>query len=574
MILQTIKQEEESFKKNSIVITKGYSFNQYDTIRRIILYVNDKYETDGLDDKVFWNLATPRLPHFAKNLDLDTKDLMPYGEGEINFYQSWVLRMKFQRWLEDSGFSGKLNDLAEGISMYGSFVFKKVKAPIGRVGEYDLEEVDLRNLYMSPTAKTLADSPFVIERHLLTEDQIRAKKDVWTDVEKFIEGATAIEQTDEKENQADDGTDVPFYEVFERWGYVEEDGDFVYKQYIVGDIGDEEEHILWQQDANPSDLPYKDFHIGKYKGRWLRVGVVERLFKLQERVNTLVNQNADTTEIASLLLMRSDDENIMGNVLDSVVTGEIINTTNLEQVPIDNRGLNNFLQELAVIERQADKLCFTPEVVTGDSMPSGTPFRLGAVLSNAGKSTFRFYKESIGEQLGELLKKDIMPGVVKTWNHGDIFELGSDEGDIEMYDNLLINKLKWKAYQDYFSTRGTFPSQEMMALLDARVREVVGRDNRKIEIEKDFFNFKWGIKMNVTGEKVDKAAKNETLVNALNMISGNPAIVQNPLFRQLLEDNGITPMKLDNKLAQAPAQAGGGQLQTPKRDKLMSELTE
>ena len=131
-----IQQEWDNFQDNSVEVIDGYYFSQSENIKRITLYINDKFLGDVEDNAIFWNLSTPRIPHFAKNIDLDTKDLETYGVGDVNFFQNWVLKMKFSKWVKDNEFALTLNDLSEGISTYGSIIWKKIM----NKGIADIEE--------------------------------------------------------------------------------------------------------------------------------------------------------------------------------------------------------------------------------------------------------------------------------------------------------------------------------------------------------------------------------------------------------------------------------------------------
>jgi len=564
-VSEVAQREWKSYEESQVEITEGYHFNQYQTIRRITHYLNDRF-FEAPNDMIFWNLSTPRIPHFAKHLDLDTKDLMPIGKGDTNFYQTWILKVKFRKWLRETNFALTLNDLAEGLAQFGSVVFKKVETDNNNDNKYELQEVKLDNLAFDAKAKDIRQSDYIIERHYLTEFDIRAKEGAWDNIAEAIEKGERVETDDENDST------IPTYVFYERFGQVEDENEeYIYTHSIFTGTGDKEVVVFEDRDLEPEDNPYYDFHIGKYNGRWMRQGVVERLFKLQERVNALVNQNAMTTEISSLLLLRTADPETRGNVLQSLESGEIINSADLQQVPIDNRALNGFLSELQTIETQADRLALTPDIIRGDTPPSSTPFRSLAVINNAAKNVFNFYKQSVGEKLGEILRTEIMPEVIRKWNHGDLLEIADSEEDIILYDNLLLNKKLWTSATEYARKSGRLPSATQLQQLASRLLEEFGKDKRKMEIPKGFFNFKYGIEMNVTDENQDKAAMNETIVNALNMYLANPTILQNPLFRQMLENNGITPPKFENKMQEPQQQQGGQQIQPKQQDKLLTQ---
>lgn len=525
---------------------KPVLYNQRETLRRINFYINDKYlERD--DNAIFWNISSTRIPHFAKLISPDTKDFLPYGLGELNYWQSWALKKKVRDWFGEGSFYQTLNDTSTGLATYGSSVWKKYKD--GKMTE--LEEVNLESLYFDQTIKDIKDSD-IVENHNLTLNELWEKDGVWDNVQEVIEKGE------------DDGR----YEVWEYYGlYQEEKTDKPEYKHVIGFGFGSEFITLWEETIKREDCPYYDFHIGKYKGRWLRTGVVERLFKLQERANQLVNQNAQTTEIASLLLLKSANADISGNVLEQAVNGQIIGDETLQQIGITNTGLQQFVSEMQMIENQADKLCLTPQIVQGESSPSNTTFRGIAVVNAGAVNAFRNDRQNFFEKIADILLKDIFPTLVKDWKSEDLIEMAEDDADVEAYDKSV------KAYMAKEAMlNGTLVTPDVIGQIEESVTENIGKIGRKVVPGKDFWNFKWGFKMMPTDESVDKTAMNDTYYNALQMTAANPAITNVPGFKQYLEDNGIAPWKLTPKqieqMQQQPAKNLPDQRQP---DKLLAE---
>lgn len=519
-------------------------YSQKDTINRINSYINDKYvERD--DDAIFWNISNPRITHFAKLIGVDTKDFLPYGIGEYNMFQSWALRKMVKKWFDDNEFYGTLNDVAEGLATYGSQVWKKYKEN----GKTELEEVDLKNLRFNQFVECI-DETDVVELHHLTRQELWEKKDIWDNVDELLD-------KDEEE-----------YDVWEYNGYFDnEDGEPELRKAIGHGYGND--YIkLWNESMDKEDFPYYDFHLGKFRGRWLRVGVVERLFKLQERANQLVNQNAQSTEIASLLLFRTASGDAVGNVLRQAENGQIINSDDLQQIGISNTGLTQFIQELQLIENQADTLCLTPSIIQGETSPSNTTFRGIAVMSATAKSAFTAYHQNLGEKIAHILLTDIFPGEAKKWGNEPFIEIAEDDGDIEMYDKAMLEYLK----KEWLLEGKGAVTDTVVELIKKDLEERLNKIGRKVVPEKGWINFKWGMKMMPTNESVDKTAMNDAYFNALNMIGANPALTGIPLFKQYLEDNGITWYKLTPEQQQQILQQASGQLpEQRKPDQLLAQ---
>lgn len=564
MISDEVQKVITNYVSRSVeIVDSKYQFNQYDTIRRIYLYVNDEFWNNVPEDTIFWNISTPRIPHFAKNIDLDTKNLAPIGVGSLSMVQSFILKTKFKKWVRDNNLAIQLNDMSDSLATFASTVVK-----VNRKTK-EVEECDLRNLYFNPTVKSIRDAN-IVEKHYLNETELRAKKDVWDNVEKVID--KGIDDDPKKDS-------VRNFEIWEYSGEVEVEGDMVYK-HIIGSGEGDDEVILFEEELKREDCLYYDFHASKYKGRWLRVGVVERLFKLQAQANSVVNQNAEARTIASLLLLQTSNPDIEGNVLKQAESGDIINDDTLKQVGLDNRAFNVLLGELQQIEMKADKLCMTPDVVTGEKLPSGTTFRGQAQLTNAAKSAFKDAQDRLGAQLEVLLRNEILPQIKKDFRKEEIIEIAGNEEDIEQFDKLIFNRKVKRMLERFKAGELKIDSEEELAKkiseIQRQVTEELEQNGRKVRLEKDWLDIEWDIKFNITNESEDKEQTNNAYFNAIQFMISNPNLINTPIMKQYLENNGISwwrvkPSRVQELQGQQGQQQGGQQAPEPKQpDKLMS----
>lgn len=537
-ISEIVAVEIQKFREQEVMLTEGYGFSQYNTIRRINRYMAGKYWDCPDPNALFWNLATPRIPLYSKSIDMDSKDFYVFGIGKTNWFQAWILNVRFKKWVKDTRFALKLDETSRGIGEYGSMVWKKTITD----GDVDIEVADLRNLYFDPTVKNIIDSP-VVELHYKTETELRT---IWPDkVDEVVERAEQARDDEDHQSETEDEK----YEVWERWGeYILKDGQDPKYMHYIG-VGKGEYEVILVEDeikfkkGKPTEFPYFDFHGERVTGRWLGLGVVERLFGLQEQINTLVNQNNESNSIASLLLFRTADPNTTGNILQDAMPGQIINSQDMQQMGIDNRFISTFINQLQMIENKADGLCYIQEAISGETPPSGVPFRSLAVATRAAKSTFKYIKTSIGEKMGYILEEQVMPSSIRGFNKEDLIDISEDENDIRLYDERLADQ----AVKDYMKDRAkkkmVIFEEDIVVIKEKAIKDV--QMNRRIEkIGKNFFNFEWGIMMNATGESMDKATMNGAIDGALEMLLAAPAIANNPLFKQKLEINNIPPFRL------------------------------
>lgn len=577
-----INQEIASFK-GQINISETSTFDHYDTIQKINNYRNNKFHSNSDADDIFWNLAKARMPYFLKKLRLKQKNFKMYAKGDNNFYQGWIANMRFQKWARESGFTLDLEDLKENVAIYGTVVMKLISKEDARtlddekISKFNLEPVFFTNLFYDTSTPDIINST-VIEYHEMTELQLRSKQGIWDEsgpntIQKALEQAKIVQGT-----SADNV--LTKYIIYERWGEYKDDMNDIeekvkYRQYFVCGEGDKEVK-LYKKDANKKkDFPYIDFHLNAYQGRHLRVGVYERLFELFKRINRLINENAQASAIASLLLMSSSEEDLVGvNLLDQSVSGQIVDTKDLKQIGITNNDFNAFASELSIIDRQADLLCMTPEVSTGN-LPADATVRGQILSANEITSAFETSVDRIGFKVSKVLLEKIIPSQVAGWNKEDIVEIAEYEIDIRIYDFKFATSKLNEWLEDQFE-KGNNPTPEQQKAWVDRMITRLNVEGRKVTNMKGFFDFEFGFYMNPTGYNENKERKNETSTNAINMILSNPNVTKLPIFRQLLEDNNITPFRLtDEEIAELlTTSEGGAKVAQAKSDELLSQVKE
>jgi hypothetical protein len=529
-------------------IIKGLSFNHRETINRIYFYKNDKFVECSDENAIFWNVVKPYIAHGAKNIDLDPKDFRAIGRGTANHIQSWILGIRFNKWADENNLSVKIDDLTQLVYEFGSFVWKLVD----KDGKEDIEPCDLRNLYFDPSVKNIKDTN-IVELHYLTDEEIRAKSDIWDNTEEIIKMAYNDKDNKNKE-------EFEKKEIWEYTGYVGAKDEKKKYKHVIGAGYGEEAIIAFEEEAEKDKCKYFDFHLDKYSGSWLRKGAYQTNFVIQERANTLVNENAASSAIASLLLLRSNDPNTKGNVLRGAISGQIITSADLQQIGIDNRSAGVLLNELDRIEAQVRKNLMLPDVATGDQLPSGTTFRGQALMSNASKSAFKQMRNRIAEPLKDVIQEYILPSLVKGWNREELLDLAGDEDNVAMYDEAVKN-IRRQQMQEM--NPGLMMTPEVSAALDGDTEQQLEKQGRKIDIGKKFFNFEYGFTIDPTGETYDLSSQNDAIIQALTLVIQAPTIADTPAFAQLLENNGLTAFKLKPEQKQEMMMAG--QMQAPQQ---------
>lgn len=513
-VTNLITQEIENYKKSTYEMFEGYSFSPYKLIRRIGIYKAQVYptKTDSQGNYKYWfDIISPRVSSEVKNIDFDTKDIELFSEAEGDDVRILLSNIALKDYLSESGEAEKLNESVEQGSEWGNVVWKKVDK------NYNI--IDLTNFYvLNPTAKTLADSD-VIEYECMVSTDLRKKMDVWDNVEVLLKGG-------KKENEKTS----PEFHIYERNGEITEKS---YYQAKGKDGGDENKYILTKvivggtEKDKPTEVlfceeitekPYKEYHRSPYCGRWLRQGLIEILMDIQTRANEIGNQIARGLEYASKTIFTGDDKIIAQNITTDLQNGDYVKGQNIRQVEVRMNGLDQLIADWNRLMELADKLANAYEVVTGESSPSGTPFRLAAQQNINANKLFNFIREKLTLAFTSVIKDWILPPMLKNLKTKDILRITQKSGMLNRYYEMLIDD--W-----YIKNLLSFPPHDNEVAVDIKMRklqEVIKKPEAIVTLEKEMWkNFVPRVRVNINGESYALAEELET-INSFVQLEQDP----------------------------------------------------
>jgi hypothetical protein len=562
-IFKTISNEIRSYIEDNVEIFDNYNFSQYKLIRRIVYYQNQVYPNGKLDKqgnyKYWFDIISPRIDSEIKNVDFDSKDIKVYSDGKNDAARVLIANGFLMQWLKNTGQGEKINEAVEMGTSWGNVVWKKVN------GDYEI--CDLRNFYViNQTAKSLKDSP-VIERHLMTQSELREKQGIWKNVDEVIDkcgnkmfSVTGISNSKDTEN--------PYYEIFERNGEVSEkdlfevngksggsEKKYVLAKVIVAGISKSNsadktfQYILYADKI--SEMPYKEYHRGRYQGRWFRVGMYELLMDIQTRANEIGNQISLGLGWASKTIFRSSDKVIAQNVLDDLTNGDIVKSTDLQQVEMRMQGLDQLIADWNRLMDLADKLANSYEVVTGESLPSGTPFRMGAMLNQNANKLFDFIREKMTLAFQDLIENYVLPYMLSDIKTEDVIRITGDDEWLRRYWEVLINS--W--YVQNLIALGPHTQEEGQALKDFKMEELQKNKEAVIKLEKSYWEeFKPRCQIDITGERVSLVAELETLANFIGLESDpvrRTALIEIAMKKKGIDISSLPKTDINQQLAVA-----------------------
>jgi hypothetical protein len=590
MATQTLRTEIDDFIYRDVDIVEGYSFNQYDTIKRIHLYMNDQFESAG-DDKIFHNIVKYRREAIARFLDIDSKDIRLLPTNPKSYYSTLFLEQELKHWLKKNKFGKLLNDMATELATFGSCVLRKTKD--------GAEIVDLRRLFIDPSVKDIKDSRFITLKHFLTPSQLKDKiKDGWNAEaidriieavkEKQSEGATSYED----DGLQSGGVSTPLIEVYERFGELTEeeaeecdiksDKEFVRSHVIIAEpslmqqaIGqdnkpylEDKSEILYAKEWK-GDYPFRDAHYSKTAGRWLGIGVIEDLFNAQERVNEIENQKRVSMELSSLHLFQTADNTIIQNVMTDLMNGDVvISKSGINPIANEERNLSAFRDEYDSWNVLADRVSFANDLITGNAIPSSTPATNAVIQNTNATSVFLFKRQNFSLFLQEFFNELVLPQCLKDLSGEHILRFVGDPAQLEVIDEVEINDA---IINKILEVGRPLQAEEIEATKFVAKEQLSRTGNERFLKIKDnlYDDLEFEFDIIITNEQENIQITQQNTFSLLQSLITSQAsgvdMLADPLFKTMFLDyaqkSGLNPAKLELAAGRRQTQPQGGQLQ-------------
>lgn len=553
MQLRDINKEIQDFQTRDIQIVPGLFFNQYQMIEKIIFYYNSKFQSGDYDEegnrKYFFNITKNPCKVFSKSIDFDTKNIRLLTTGGGDPLKTWFMERDLKYWMRDKKFGKVLNRIFRELPIFGSVILKIVDGT-----PYF---VDLRNFVVEQSSESLKDSTYKIEVHNLTVPQFRkvAKKMNWPQdkVNETIENYYKMKNTSH-------------IRLYERYGEVGEKNlagtmDYKFKRSFIADVGIDEYDqygrltvqkpgvVLENEDWDPEDTPYWEFHAERLPGRWLGIGVVESLIEPQIRQNELVNLQAKASYWNAIRLFFSRDPKMAGNLASEKTNGEVITGDDpITAIDMSDRNLAYFTQEEQKWMQNRDELTFSYDVVQGERLPAGTPLGSAQLAVTQTLSYFEGIQEEVALDIKEMLYQVILPKFHQEQNKKHTLRLVGK--DLDAYIALVKNELTFKEIVRQASKNGQLPTEEDRKVIEASITASIKQGNEQLlEVPKGWYEgLKYDIDIDITGESMDTRVRNATRFALLQAITADPTMTTDPVKKKFLygmaEDGGISPADL------------------------------
>lgn len=457
----------------------GYYYSQRLTLEAIDLACASKYRTGELDSegkvKTFLNIVNFHADVSINQIGVNTSNYILEPTNNDFSWGVFFMDKAFKEYSDEQSYDDIIDELTDDYARKGTCVVKKIKNGV--------ERVPLRTLRNSIRAKSL---------------EFAARNGGYV----IIENEMSYGLMKKYPKWKLDGLDkTKTYTVFEQYTLIPRAKLNQFKGITVTDT-DWEDYVCCQQilipntetftskkkeDVGgytvfieevldiPGEFPLEEAHYKKIDGRWLGEGEVEKQLQNQISRNFTANMRRRGLLWAAKKIFQSTDDEVAKNFLMELKDGDVVKIKpngQVSQINTSNQHSGEFAQDDQAVEKNSQQISFSFDIASGDTMPSKTPFRLGAILEVAVSKYFKrkqdtlsnFLKRSFFNQLIPVFKKDMNEEHELRYSISDEQYEEALRGLIQLHSNELTKK-EW--------LRSNFVSKEFIAM---KVEEILRKE--------------------------------------------------------------------------------------------------
>jgi hypothetical protein len=438
-----ISQTLADYKTHEVELADGLYWSQYDELKTLEYLITNHFEQGDSDPdtglpKPFFDVITRLRLNQSSAEDIDIADLQLGADDPKYYTQAWVLS-KFNRvWMKEGNMNDVLDDATLTRGDYGGVLLKVTE------NDEDLF-IDVVNWHQIVTDPNDIPNGVKIEKHNFTPAELmdQAEERGW-DVEKAQDAIATAENTMDDENSTDKRTLGKYVFVTELHGvlpvsvyleakgeaYTEED-EKRYGRYVFvtansnrvrsEDTGDGKKGenlgvILYCEEEEKNPYYYLPYEV--LKSRSLGRGTVEKAKHSQWWTNKAIKNEQDAMELAGKVFAQAPTGNkaLKKNMVTGMKNGTVLEYTPgspITALSLAPAGLGHFGNLVDRWNMQIERSTFTFAANTGETMPSGTPFRQTAMLNNEAGKPAGLRRDQMGELWKKIYRERVIPFLVK-----------------------------------------------------------------------------------------------------------------------------------------------------------------
>ena len=578
-IAQLVRKAEDNYISGTTALSKYVNHSLYETVEKVTAYLNSVLTSGATDslgrDKPFFNIVTAAVNIWYRATDIDRKDIRIRAGKKRDQVKAFIATLHLRAWMKRVEFAVFLNQWGRTLAQYGSAVVKFI------------EKDGLLYASVIPWTRIIVDAidfsaNAKIEKVFYTPAQLR-KNPLFdkTQVDALITSSNSVRENLDKQDKDTVAGYITLYEVHGELplsfltGKEEDKTTYRQQMHIVSFVetrpGEYEDFSLYK--GKEKKDPYMLTHLIEEDNRTLSIGAVESLFDAQWMVNHSMKAMKDTLDISSRLLFQTADEYYLGrNVLDALETGDILlHKENMPLAQVNNSkaditAVQNFASQWRLL---AQELTSTPDALRGTTLPSGTPYSLGAYLGGQASNLFAQMTENKGLALERMLREYIIPHLKTKLGNADEIAATLESHDLAQIDSVYlpfeaVRQFNERTSQAILSPNFTpesvqpfNPQMEMQNVRSGVAQQGATRFFTPDEVGKMtwavyFKDFEWDADIEITNETVDKQSVLTTLSSVLQTAVNNPEMFKLILGRILDETGVVSPIEIQTA-ASAPS---------------------
>lgn len=592
---EVVRKAEENYLTGTVKLGEHVDWSMHDTIERVYAYLNSKHisgSTDSLNrPKPFFNIVTAAVNIWYRATDIDRKDIRFVPTSKDTVLLAFIANVMLQNWMEKANFGVFLNKWGRTLAQYGGCVRKfveigdELKATVVPWSRIIPDPIDFSAL---PRIEKFYKTPAQLKNMATVghPDYAGYDKDAVDNICTDTAQARENLKGEKKDNMSE------FVELYEVHGVLD-------AQLLEKEPDDEKEGKEYTQQMHVlcftknKDNGYNDYTLYKGRekrdvygmdslieeeGRTLPIGAVEILFDSQWMQNHSMKAWKDNMDLASKMVFQTADGNFVGrNVMNAIENGQILihkENMPLTKVANDEYDLSNIQGFQNQWRMVASELTSTPDAIKGNTLPSGTPYSLGAYLGSQANSLFEIMTENKGLAVIEMIKEYVVPNIKKKLKNKDEIVGILDSAGVREVDALFIPKaavknFNRKAVEGVITAlenddMSAVPSPYQKNIAEGEVMQELAQYGNKRFFTPDeygeldwaevFKDFEWdSLRIEVTNEQADKQATMQTLASLYTVTAQTDPVAANVILGKVLTETGVVSPLEVSSLATRPA---------------------
>jgi hypothetical protein len=529
-IFSKLKSETEDFNDGGIYIVGkpknkvtykgakkgedgGYYFSQKDILESVDLASASKYRKGIRDEegqrKTYINIVNFYRDVMKMKINIDVQNYIFEPEDVDYTWPVFLMDRDFKTWAEEKSYDDQIDEYAHDLSTYGTTVSKKL--------DKCTERVPLRTIRITQSAKTMVGAAmFGGYVHIENEyhyNQIKGYSG-WD-----LKGVPKHSSFIAVERYAL----VP-RKLLENWKTqtmveLKDDDEMVAVQAILAPEirnGATVGKILFMEEIDEESFPLEECHVEKRDGRWLGIGEIEKQLENQIARNLTANLRRRGLLWATKKIYQSADDEVRKNLVMEVKDGDVIKVKpngNISQVNTQNQQLGDFAADENSWKENSQQNAFAFESATGESMPSGTAFRLAVVLAEQVASHFKLVRRTFSTFLKRSYFDQLIPIFKEEYRDAHKVKISMSASNIENLKDSMITYHANNRYFDLLIKRKPKPFEQIKQEI---TEEMYKNPYLFIEVPEDFYtNIHSYMKLNLVDDISSDVASLTTLYQSL-----------------------------------------------------------